>query len=42
LPFGGFFLNLKAKLAAVHCTPCTEVGCQPCEPAACDPCHPCK
>ena len=38
LPFGGFFLNLKARLAASHCA----VGCDPCEPVACDPCHPCR
>lgn len=44
LPFGGFFLNLKAKLAA-HLTPCSACGCQPCEPVcepcvqACDPCN---
>jgi hypothetical protein len=36
-PFGGFFLNLKAKLAAHHaCAP----ECQPCEPIA-EPCEPC-
>ncbi|MDR0870819.1 MAG: hypothetical protein LBN39_08510 [Planctomycetaceae bacterium] len=41
LPFGGFFLNLKAKLAA-HLTPCSPCGvepvCEPCVPA-CEPCH---
>jgi len=34
-PFGGFFVGLKAKLAASHCGP---VGCDPCEAVACDPC----
>jgi hypothetical protein len=39
LPFNGFFLNLKARLAAgLH--PCTVSDCTPCEPA-CDPCNPC-
>lgn len=38
LPFNGFFLNLKAKLAASHC--CAP-GCAPCEPV-CEPCHPCR
>jgi hypothetical protein len=42
LPFGGFFLGLKAKLAAHHCcNPCEEVSCQPCEPVV-DPCQPCR
>ncbi|MDR2116363.1 MAG: hypothetical protein LBP87_08275 [Planctomycetaceae bacterium] len=42
LPFGGFFLGLKAKLAAHHsCNPCEEVSCQPCEPVI-EPCQPCK
>ena len=39
LPFNGFFLNLKAKLAAAHCAP---MGCDPCEPVQCDPCDPCR
>jgi len=43
-PFGGFFVNLKAKLAAAHCAPgcdpCEPVACQPCEPVACEPCEP--
>jgi hypothetical protein len=40
LPFGGFFLNLKAKLCAPACVvPCNP--CQPCEPV-CDPCVPCR
>ena len=37
LPFGGFFLNMKARLAAVKCAPV----CDPCEPVACDPCAAC-
>lgn len=46
LPFNGFFLNLKAKLAAhmtpcsVGCNPCEPIGCEPCEPVACEPCEP--
>ncbi|MDR3181538.1 MAG: hypothetical protein LBT89_01230 [Planctomycetaceae bacterium] len=40
LPFGGFFLNLKAKLATLKaCTPCDVAACDPCEAAACDPCE---
>ena len=38
LPFGGFFLNLKARLAATHCA----TSCDPCEPVACDPCAACN
>jgi hypothetical protein len=38
LPFNGFFLNLKARLAASHCA----TGCDPCEPVQCDPCVPCR
>jgi len=41
LPFNGFFLNLKARLAATHCGPCVPIGCEPCEPV-CEPCHPCR
>jgi hypothetical protein len=37
LPFGGFFLNLKSKLAVS----CCDAGCDPCEPV-CDPCASCK
>jgi len=36
-PFGGFFANMRARLAATHCGP---VGCDPCEPVACMPCEP--
>ena len=43
-PFGGFFVNLKARLAVAHCAtgcePCEQVACQPCEALACDPCEP--
>ena len=38
LPFGGLFLNLKAKFAAHHCAP----GCDPCEPISCLPCEACR
>lgn len=41
LPFNGFFMNLRARLAtpcAVGCVPCEPVACDPCEPIACDPC----
>ena len=43
-PFGGFFMNLKAKFAVAHCAPgcdpCVPVACNPCEPIACNPCEP--
>jgi len=38
LPFGGFFLNLKAKFAVKH--QCVT-SCDPCEPV-CDPCACCR
>jgi hypothetical protein len=40
LPFNGFFLNLKARMAASCCTPCTAV-CNPCD-AVCEPCAACN
>ena len=39
LPFNGFFLNLKARLSAVHCG---AASCDPCEPVQCDPCTRCR
>jgi hypothetical protein len=36
-PFGGALVNMKARLAAVHC----GLACEPCEPVACEPCNPC-
>jgi len=41
-PFGGFFANMKARLAAAHCgdcNPCDQAACAPCEPIACQPCE---
>ena len=35
-PFGGFFANVKSRLASV----CTPSCCNPCEPVACEPCEP--
>jgi hypothetical protein len=41
LPFNGFFLNLRSRLAfgAFHCGPAM---CDPCTPVTCDPCAPCS
>ena len=39
-PLGGFFANAKARLAALHCSPCEPIACQPCEPIVCQPCEP--
>jgi hypothetical protein len=44
-PLGGLLLNVKSRLASIHCgsacDPCEPVACQPCEAAVCDPCNPC-
>jgi|GEM_PF-1758569 len=44
-PFGGFFLNAKARLASscapLSCDPCEPVASNPCDVVACDPCDPC-
>jgi len=43
-PFGGFFANVRARLATPcgpdSCDPCEQVACTPCEDVACDPCEP--
>ena len=44
LPFNGFFMNLRSRLAVraaachVACDPCAMVACDPCAMVACDPC----
>jgi len=46
LPFNGFFLNLRSRLASRvacapdWCDPCGPVVCDPCGPTNCDPCAP--